>query len=240
LRQQAVQMLYIETVIRAPQAQVWRHTREPAAHERWDLRFSRIEPYGPGGRFRYATRMLPWLTVAGCGVTAGERHRPDGTAVSVLRFASPDPRSLIRSGAGFWRYLPTDAGVRFLTGYEYAPGWGRLGSVADWAFRPLFGWATAWSFDRLRLWLEQGTPPEHSRNQALAEVAARLGCVVWAARGCPRAALAAGQPAAGRGLTLLVLVAVFLVPPLPATPAARRCRRRYRASPQEVARWTRP
>jgi hypothetical protein len=226
-------------VIRAPQTQVWRHTREPAAHERWDLRFSRIEPFGPDGRFRYATRVLPGLTMAGCGVSAGERHRPDGTAVSVLRFASSDARSLIRSGTGFWRYLPTDAGVRFLTGYEYVPGWGRLGSVADRAFRPLFGWATAWSFDRLRLWLERGTPPERSRNQALAEVAARLGCV-WAARECGRAALAAGQPAAGRGFTLLALVVIFLVPPLPATPAARRCRRRYRASPQEVARWARP
>jgi hypothetical protein len=32
----------------------------------------------------------------------------------------------------------------------------------------MFGWATAWSFDRLRLWLEKGIAPERSRNQAIA------------------------------------------------------------------------
>lgn len=206
-------MLQVETVIAAPLADVWRLTRDPTQHSRWDVRFTTIEPYGPDGRFRYATRIFPGLVVAGVGVTAGERQRPDGSATSALRFACDHPLSLIRSGAGYWRYLPAPAGVRFLTGYDYVPGWGRLGPIADRAFRPLFGWATAWSFDRLRIWLERGIPPERSRNQALAEAAARLAVAL--------VGLAAGHP---------VAVLVLLLPPLPGTPAARRCRWRLCAA----------
>ncbi|MDG4772933.1 SRPBCC family protein [Solwaraspora sp. WMMD792] len=209
-------MLYIETLIQAPVDQVWRYTQDPARHARWDLRFTRIEPYGSQGRFRYATRLLPGLTVAGTGQSTGERRRPDGSAASALRFTCDHRLSLIRAGHGFWRYQPTPDGVRFWTGYDYTPGWGRLGPVADRIFRPAFGWATAWSFDRLRLWLEHGVPPERGRDRALAEVAARLTLVVAAA-------------ALDHRLALLAVPLVALVPPLPGTPAARRCRpRRYR------------
>ena len=38
---------------------------------------------------------------------------------------------------------------------------------------PLMGWATAWSFDRLRLWLEEGIDPATSAAQALIHAAAR-------------------------------------------------------------------
>jgi uncharacterized membrane protein YphA (DoxX/SURF4 family) len=41
------------------------------------------------------------------------------------------------------------------------------------SFRPLLGWATAWSFDRLRLWIEHGIRPETSRDQALVYSIAR-------------------------------------------------------------------
>lgn len=53
--------------------------------------------------------------------------------------------------------MPTPDGVRFITGYDYAPGFGR---VADLVIRPLVRWMTAWSFDRLRIWAETGTEPE--------------------------------------------------------------------------------
>ncbi|MFV2013245.1 MULTISPECIES: hypothetical protein [unclassified Micromonospora] len=125
--------------------------------------------------------LLPGLTVAGTGQSTGERRRPDGSAASALRFTCDHKLSLIRSGHGFWRYQPTLNGVRFRTGYDYTPGWGRLGPLADRAFRPVSGKATAWSFDRLRLWLEQGVPPERGRDRALAEVAVRLTLVVAAA-----------------------------------------------------------
>lgn len=161
--------IYVEIHIDAPLAEVWRLTQDPTEHSRWDLRFGSIEPTGPG-TFRYATRVLPFLTVAGTGVHAGERHRPDGGCTSALRFSSPHPLSLIAEGSGYWRYLPErdGTGVRFVTGYDYRPRWGPLGRVVDTVlFRPLIGWATAWSFDRLRIWLEHGVPPERSRLRAL-------------------------------------------------------------------------
>ncbi|WP_181770719.1 SRPBCC family protein [Amycolatopsis pittospori] len=152
--------LYVETVIRTDLDTLWRHTQDPGLHERWDLRFARIEPVpGSPGRFRYATKFLG-IVISGTGTHAGESTRPDGGRTSALRFASADPMSLIRSGSGYWRYTPTEDGVRFVTGFDYATRWGVFGRFADLLFRPLFGWMTAWSFDRLRLWLESGVPPE--------------------------------------------------------------------------------
>lgn len=214
--------LYAESTIKAELDVVWRLTQEPAAHQRWDARFGRIE-YLPRAaeesqRFRYATRVLPWLTVHGVGVSAGERCRPDGSRTSVLRFGSNHPLSLIHSGSGYWRYQPVGDGVRFLTGYDYRTRWGWFGRIADRAARPAMGWATAWSFDRLRLWAERGIEPERSRRRALVEfgirVAAALMATVMAAR--------SGRPV----LAGLGAVAAVAIPPAPGTPAARRCLRR--------------
>lgn len=152
--------LYVETVIRTDLDTLWRHTQDPELHERWDLRFARITRLpGAPGRFLYATKILG-IVISGTGIHAGERARPDGSRTSALRFASDDTLSLIESGSGYWRYTPTEDGVRFVTGFDYATRWGAFGRFADLLFRPLFGWMTAWSFDRLRLWLETGAPPE--------------------------------------------------------------------------------
>jgi hypothetical protein len=211
-------LLYIETLIRAELDAVWAVSQDPARHQRWDARFSEIGylPVQPGrpSRFRYATRVLPGLVITGEGVFAGERARPDGTRTSALRFTSDHPLTLIRRGSGYWRYVPTPAGVRFLTGYDYAPGWGRFGPLVDLAFRPLFGWLTAWSFDRLRLWLERGITPRRALWHTIAEAAVRVLL-------CITSAIAAGLPAG-----LLTAVVLACVPPLPVTPAARRCLRR--------------
>ncbi len=106
-------------------------------------------------------------------------------AASILKFWADDWRSIIEAGAGYWRYVPTENGVRFLTRYDYRPRWARLGEVIDRrAVRPIFGWATAWSFDRLRLWLEKGIPPERSRNQAIAHAVASYGLAgMWTYHG---------------------------------------------------------
>ncbi|GAA1874435.1 hypothetical protein [Asanoa iriomotensis] len=207
-----VVMVYVETRIRTDVATLWRHTRNPTLHARWDLRFTSIEGLIEAGapvRFRYRTTVLPGVHIDGVGFTSGERARPDGSAVSVLRFGSADRRSLIADGSGFWRYEPVPGGVRFLTGFDYTPRWGRFGRLADRAFRPVFGWATAWSFDRLRLWLEHGVSPAASRRRWLLEVAVRVGLAVAAWRLGP----------------VFLLLAVAL-PPGPRTPAARRCGRR--------------
>jgi uncharacterized protein YndB with AHSA1/START domain len=152
--------IYVETTIRASLDTVWRLSQDPTAHPRWDLRFSRIVPLdgaeGEATHFTYE-RGAVVRTVHGTGVSIGETRRPDGSRTSALRFSTPDRLSPIRTGRGYWRYVPVPDGVRFVTGYDYEPGWGRM---PDLLARPLLGWATAWSFDRLRIWAERGEPPE--------------------------------------------------------------------------------
>lgn len=211
--------LYVETRIRVELDDLWRRTQRPELHQRWDLRFGSIEylpresPDDPQ-RFRYATRLAPGLIIAGTGIAAGERWRPDGGCTSALRFGSHDPLCLLAQGRGYWRYVPDGDGVRFLTGYDYEPRWGRFGRLADRVlFRPLMAWATAWSFDRLRLWCEQGIPPERSLRQAWAETGIR----------CLAVALSiAWAVSAGTVLPLIIALAALAIPPLPTTPAARR------------------
>lgn len=185
--------IYVESRIRAPIDRLWDATQQPDQHRRWDVRFGTItympRSDGEPQRFTYATTVAPGVTIAGTGQSLGDRDRPDGARWSGLRFWATDRRSIIDSGAGYWRYLPTDDGVRFLTRYDYRPRWGRPGELIDrWMFRPLFGWATAWSFDRLRLWLEEDIPPERSRDRAAVHAAAITGLAGVVARraGAPR------------------------------------------------------
>ncbi|POX52672.1 hypothetical protein [Streptomyces sp. Ru72] len=229
--------LYVEEHIRVALDDLWERTQDPAQHRRWDLRFTEIDHLpcaeGEPRRFRYATRVLPFLTVSATGVSAGEKTRPDGTRTSALRFSSPHPLSLIAEGSGYWRYVPDGDGVRFLTGYDYRPRWGAFGSLADrLVFRPLMGWATAWSFDRLRLWLERGVAPERALVNWLVELAARALIVTAAGTGL---ALGSSSDLFGPFTSataflcpLLLVVAISLAlfkAPLPRTPAARRCLR---------------
>ncbi len=172
--------IFVETVIRAPMESLWTHCQDPEAHQRWDVRFSTIE-YLPRAsdepqRFRYATRMGFGLEVAGVGETVANRDLPGGVRASSIRFSSAHPLSLIREGSGYWKYGATPDGVRFTTWYDYRTRLGLIGKVVDrFAFRPLMGWATAWSFDRLRLWLERGIPPAASARAAAVHAIARLG-----------------------------------------------------------------
>ncbi|PZF64589.1 SRPBCC family protein [Curtobacterium sp. MCPF17_047] len=156
----ASRSIYVETLIDADVDAVWAATQDPRQHVRWDVRFSEIvpEPADTDGaaRFTYVRRSA-LHDVHGTGISIGERLRDDGTRTSALRFATDDRLSPIRTGRGYWRYVPTDDGrTRFITGYDYDSGWGPL----DLVVRPLLGWATAWSFDRLRVWLEGGAEPE--------------------------------------------------------------------------------
>lgn len=226
--------LYIETHIRTDLDELWTRSQDPVRHQRWDLRFTEIEclpcAEGEPQRFRYATRVLPFLTVTGTGVSAGDKERPDGTRTSALRFASPHPLSLLAEGSGYWRYVPVADGVRFLTGYDYRPRWGAFGALADrLLFRPLMGWATAWSFDRLRLWLEHGITPERARRNWLAELAVRALVIVGCAAGLGQGpVLGTLSPTVAFPLPLLLVVTLFLAlfkSPLTTTPAARRCLR---------------
>jgi hypothetical protein len=116
------------------------------------------------------------LKINGEGESTGTREDANGGRTSALSFWSSDPRSLIEEGSGYWQYQPTASGVRFLTWYDYRSRFGTLGRLLDRiVFRPLIGWATAWSFDRLRLWIERGVPPAISMRMALIHALARLG-----------------------------------------------------------------
>ncbi len=209
--------LYVETTVAAPVDQVWACTQDVREHARWDLRFGGIETLdgapGEQQRFRYAT-----FGISGEGVSVGERRGPDGSATSALRFSSDHPLSVIAHGSGYWRYEPVAGGTRFLTGYDYRARYPRL----DRLFRPLMGWATAWSFDRLRLWLERGVSPEQLLVRAVLDV-------LW------RVALVIGTGWLTPLLGAVTLLGVLVVPVPPGVPSGRRPLRR----PPERARRTR-
>lgn len=176
--------IYVEVPMGVPLEAVWERTQDPALHERWDLRFSDIE-YLPGEegepqRFTYRTR-IGGIAVEGRGESVATVDADGGERTSALQFWSDDPKALIVRGRGYWRYVPTDDGHRFLTEYNYDVRYGRFGHVVDrLLFRPLLGWATAWSFDALRLWLEADVPPEVSRRNALVHGVARAALAfVW-------------------------------------------------------------
>lgn len=179
--------LYVEAQIRGPLDRVWDLTQKPALHQRWDLRFSTIT-YLPRAsaeapqRFLYTTRIGFGLAIRGTGESIAVRKINEEEQVSSLRFGSDEKLSLILEGAGYWKYMPGDSPqtVTFLTWYDYSTRFGVLGRVADTVFRPLLGWATAWSFDRLRLWVEDDCPPEIVRTMTLIYAVARLSIVfVW-------------------------------------------------------------
>jgi uncharacterized membrane protein YphA (DoxX/SURF4 family) len=179
--------IYVEIVIAGSIDDVWTRTQAPALHEQWDLRFTSIE-YLPRPdlstpqRFLYATRIGFGLGIKGEGESVGSHDGPGGVRTSALEFWSADPKSLIRRGSGYWKYIPVPGGVKFLTWYDYTTQFGALGRVVDRVFRPLLGWATAWSFDRLRLWIERGIDPALSLERSLVYATARLavaGVFLW-------------------------------------------------------------
>ena len=172
--------IYVEIFVGAPMDALWAHTQTPALHERWDLRFSRIE-YLPltddaaPQRFRYTTRIAFGFEITGEGETTGQRALPDGSSTSALKFASDAPLSIIREGSGYWKYIPAPDGIRFLTWYDYRTRFGAPGALFDrLLFRPLIAWATAWSFDRLRLWLEERVDPAIAVRHTFIHLVARV------------------------------------------------------------------
>lgn len=147
-------------------------------------------------RFLYRTRIGFGLNIEGQGESVGERDGEGGARTSSLKFWSEDSKSLIKVGSGYWKYVPVQvvsegiapdalpraravrrpptslkpacSHIRFFTWYDYETRFGTFGKLADAClFRPLLGWATAWSFDRLRLWIERDISPEVSRDRAI-------------------------------------------------------------------------
>jgi hypothetical protein len=164
--------IYVEIPIHANMDELWEKTQNPQLHQRWDLRFTQIEYLPRRGeepqRFLYRTRIGFGLKIDGQGESIGERDGDAGARTSSLKFWSDDSKSLIKTGSGYWKYVPDEDAIRFFTWYDYETRFGVFGKLMDRCFfRPLLGWATAWSFDRLRLWIEKGISPEASRDRAL-------------------------------------------------------------------------
>jgi hypothetical protein len=184
------QPIYVEISIHAPMDKLWRLTQTPELHEQWDLRFTGIEslPHPDENepqRFLYTTRIGFGLKICGEGESVGTHNKSNGERTSALKFGSNDPKSLIRAGSGYWQYIPTVEGIKFLTWYDYRTKFGSLGQLFDgFIFRPLLGWATAWSFDRLRLWLEKGIAPDAALRHSLIQMMARLSLsFIWIYQG---------------------------------------------------------
>lgn len=182
--------VYVESVIATDMERLWEATQTPAHHQTWDLRFTSIDyvPRQDGDRvqrFRYTTKIGFGITVSGEGETSGHVMTESGARLSGLRFWSDQSISLIRNGGGYWKYTPIDEGIRFITKYDYTTRFGLAGAVVDrFAFRPLIGWATAWSFDCLRLWMENGVKPAHSIVRTLSHyIAVIVLASIWCYEG---------------------------------------------------------
>jgi hypothetical protein len=111
--------IYVEALIKGSMDEVWHKTQTPNLHQCWDLRFSRIS-YLPRQnetepqQFLYSTCIGFGLKINGQGETVGNKER-DNERVSALKFWSADPKSLIREGSGYWKYIQTSDGIKFLT-----------------------------------------------------------------------------------------------------------------------------
>ena len=178
--------LTAETMIHGDLETLWALTQTPEHHVRWDMRFTdigTIPTSGPGDlqKFRYATRIGFGKAIEGWGETIPAKDH----GASTLRFGSDDAKSLISEGAGYWSYKPVEGGVNFSTAYDYHVRYGRPGAAVDrLVFRPLMVWATRWSFDRLRLWIEKGIAPELSIRLWFIKLAARTAVgLVWILEG---------------------------------------------------------
>ncbi|MBM7780565.1 hypothetical protein [Arthrobacter tumbae] len=143
----------------------------------------------------------------------------------MLKFDTEDALSPIGQGSGYWRYIPTDDGLRFITGYNYQPGVGALGRLLDTPFtRPALGWATALSFDRLRIWAESGLEPQKSRRRWIIDAAARA-CGLLTAGILTLHPLEGRVSVAAKVVGVGVALAAWLTPAHTTVPRAGRCLR---------------
>ncbi len=182
--------LYIETKIKCEFVTLWTNTQDPSIHQQWDLRFSEItyltknEPTDPQ-KFLYSTKIGFGIKVNGIGESVATKTKDNGESTSVLKFSSDSNISIIKQGSGFWKYVPEADGIKFFTGYDYETRWGLLGKLIDkFIFRPLMIWATAWSFDCLKNWIEKGFHPKQAIKAQLSVLLINITLgIVWIYQG---------------------------------------------------------
>jgi len=182
--------LYIETKINCDFDTLWTNTQEPSIHQQWDLRFTEIEylpkndPTDPQ-KFLYSTKVGFGIKVDGIGESVATKTKDNGESTSVLKFSSDSKISLIKNGSGYWKYVPEADGIKFFTGYDYETRWGLFGKLIDkFIFRPLMIWATAWSFDCLKNWIEKGLHPKQALNAQISVLLVNLTLgIIWIYQG---------------------------------------------------------
>ena len=182
--------LYIETKINCDLDTLWTHTQDPAIHQLWDLRFTEIkylpkdEPTEPQ-KFLYSTKIGFGIKVNGIGESVATKTKENGESTSVLKFSSDSNLSIIKQGSGYWKYIPESDGIKFFTGYDYETRWGIVGQGFDkFIFRPLIIWATAWSFDCLKKWIEKGMHPKQTLTAQLTVLLSSIALsLVWIYQG---------------------------------------------------------
>ena len=182
--------LYIETKIKCDLNTLWTKTQEPSLHQQWDLRFSEItylskdDPTEPQ-KFLYSTKIGFGIKVNGIGESVATKTKENGESTSVLKFSSDSNISIIKQGSGYWKYVPEADGIKFFTGYDYETRWGLLGEIIDKIiFRPLMIWATAWSFDCLKNWIEKGFHPKQAIKAQLSVLLVNISLgIVWIYQG---------------------------------------------------------
>lgn len=156
--------VYVEIEISTSMDELWRATQTPHLHEQWDLRFSSIT-YLPRKEdepqhFSYKRNLGFGQTIEGWGITSGSHEGKHGARTSSLHFGTDNVLSPIKEGKGYWKYIPKESSITFLTQYDYEVPLGKFGQIADrLLFRPLIGWGTALSFDVLKRWLEKDETP---------------------------------------------------------------------------------
>lgn len=156
--------IYVSAEMNTTMEKLWEYTQEPHIHTEWDAHFTEIsyveKKEGELQKFLYKTKIGFGLEIAGEGESIGEIRKETGERISSLKFWTENQLSLIQIGRGYWKYTPRKEHIHFETQYDYDTRFGRIGNVIDfYMFRPLLGWATAWSFDALKLWLEKGLHP---------------------------------------------------------------------------------
>lgn len=182
--------LYIETKINCDFDTLWTNTQDPSIHQQWDLRFSEIS-YLPKNeptdsqKFLYSTKIGFGINVNGIGESVATKTKDSGESTSVLKFSSDSQISIIKQGSGYWKYIPETDGIKFFTGYDYETRWGLFGNLIDqFIFRPLMIWATAWSFDCLKNWIEKGLHPKQALNAQISVVLVNLTLgIIWVYQG---------------------------------------------------------
>ncbi|MED0936568.1 DoxX-like family protein [Bacillus mobilis] len=156
--------IYVSAEMNTTMEKLWEYTQKPDIHTEWDARFTEIsyleKKEGEPQKFLYKTKIGFGLEIAGEGESIGEMKKETGERISSLKFWTDNQLSLIQIGRGYWKYTPCKEHIHFETQYDYDTRFDRIGNVIDvYMFRPLLGWATAWSFDALKLWLEKGLHP---------------------------------------------------------------------------------